>query len=114
MAIIKQPRLMPCPASLKYDLNGKTHFSKIDIKDAFNTCELDEESQKLTIFATEWGLFYYKRRNMGLSIASELFQETMTNKLVDLSNVKVPMDDILVYGESQQSMINPYGLYWKD
>jgi hypothetical protein len=101
-AIIKQPRLMPCTTSLKYALNNKKFFSKLDIKDAFNTMVLDESSQKLTIFATEWGLFHYKRLNMGLCVASELFQATLSDKLADLINIKVAMDDILVYGETQQ------------
>ena len=44
-AIVRQPRPMPSVQSLSYDLNGKKIFSKVDIRDAFSTVELDEESR---------------------------------------------------------------------
>jgi hypothetical protein len=72
-----------------------------DIKDAFLTIELDDESKDLTIFSTPWGLYRYKRLNMGLCVASELFQETLTQKLAGLRNIKVAMDDILVFGKTK-------------
>jgi len=92
---------MPSISTLKYDLNGMKYFSKVDIRDAFLTIELDDESKNLTIFSTPWGLYRYKRLNMGLCVASELFQETLTSKLAGLKNVKVAMDDILVFGRTQ-------------
>jgi len=100
-AIVRQPRAMPSVQSLSYDLNGNSHFSKIDIRDAFLTVELDEQSKALTTFTTPWGLFRYKRLNMGLCIASELFQEVFSNKLSDLKNIKVAIDDVLVYGKTK-------------
>ena len=100
-AIIKQTRPMPSVSTLKYDLNGARFFSKVDIRDAFLTVELDEESKNLTIFSTPWGLYRYKRLNMGLCVASELFQEKMTRNLQGLINVKVAMDDILIFGRTQ-------------
>jgi len=93
---------MPSVCTLKYDLNGAKHFSKVDIRDAFLTVELDEGSKDLTIFSTPWGLYRYKRLNMGLCVASELFQEKMTRNLQGLVNVKVAMDDILVFGKTQE------------
>ena len=38
---------------------------------------------------------------MGLCIASELFQEAFTTQLADLQNIKVAIDDVLVYGADQ-------------
>ena len=92
---------MPSISTLKYDLNGCKFFSKVDIQDAFLTIELDEQSQNLTIFSTPWGLYRYKRLNMGLCVASELFQDTFSKKLVNLRNIKLAMDDILVFGRTQ-------------
>jgi hypothetical protein len=37
--IKKQPRTMPCVVELKHALNNKAWFSKLDIKDAFNTIQ---------------------------------------------------------------------------
>jgi len=62
---------------------------------------LDDASKQLTTFCTPWGKLYrYCRLNMGLSIASEIYQDVMTNLLSNLSNVKVAIDDILVYGKT--------------
>lgn len=101
-AIVRQPRPMPSVQSLSYDLNGKKVFSKIDIRDAFSTVELDEDSRQLTTFSTPWGLYRYKRLNIGLCVASELFQEVFSGKLCDLKNIKVAIDDVLVYGKDQE------------
>ena len=100
-AIIKQIRPMPSVCSLKYE-NGAKFFSKADIRDAFLPIELDESNKDLTIFSTPWGLYRYKRLNMGLCEASELFQEKMTRNLQGLKHVKVAMDDILVSGKRQE------------
>lgn len=99
-AIIKQTRPMPSVSTLKYELNGAKLFSKVDIRDVFLTIELDDESKDLTTFSTSWGLYRYKRLNMGLCVASELFQETLTQKLAGLRNIKVAMDDVLVFGKT--------------
>lgn len=39
---------------------------------------------------------------MGLCVSSEVFQETLKHKLAGLQNIKVAMDDILVFGKSKQ------------
>jgi len=102
-AIIKQKRLMPNIVQLKKDLAGKKWFSKIDIKSAFNTIMLHEDCRNYTVFSTPWGKLYrYKRLNMGLCIASELYQEKMVMLLSNLKNIRVAIDDILVFGETKE------------
>ena len=96
----RQPRAMPCVVDLKHALNKKAWFSKLDIKDAFNTIPLSAESQKLTTFTTEWGLYRYLRLNMGICIASEIFNDVMISKFSDIENCKVAMDYILITGET--------------
>ena len=39
---------------------------------------------------------------MGLCIASELFQQVLSAKLADLKNIKVAIDDILVFAKTEQ------------
>lgn len=102
-AIVKQKRLMPNIIQLKQDLVGMKFFSKVDIKSAFNTLMLEENSRDLTIFSTPWNKLYrYKRLNMGLCIASELYQEKMTSLLADLKNIRIAIDDILVFGKTKK------------
>ena len=94
---------MPNIVQLKKDLAGMKFFSKIDIRAAFNTIMLDEESRNYTVFSTPWGKLYrYKRLNMGLCIASELYQEKMMLLLADLKNIRVAIDDILVFGQTRE------------
>ena len=59
----------------------------------------DDESKILTTFVTPWGLYRYLRHNMGLCLASEIFQEILTSKLADLKNIKMEIDDILIDGK---------------
>jgi transposase InsO family protein len=102
-AIIKQKRLMPNIVQLKKDLAGMKFFSKVDIRSAFNTIMLDDKSRNYTVFSTPWGKLYrYKRLNMGLCIASELYQEKMMSLLADLTNIRVAKDDILVFGRTKE------------
>jgi hypothetical protein len=102
-AIVKQKRLMPNIVQLKKDLAGMKWFSKIDIRSAFNTIMLHEDCRNYTVFSTPWGKLYrYKRLNMGLCIASELYQEKMVILLSDLKNIRVAIDDILVFGETKE------------
>lgn len=101
-AIIHQKRYMPSIRDLTFELNGMNVFSKIDIKDAFNQCSISEDSRNFTAFSTQWGTFRYCRLNMGLAIASELFQQIMTEKLKLIPHQRLATDDIIVYGRNRE------------
>lgn len=101
-AIIHQKRYMPSIRDLTYSLSGMTVFSKVDIKDAFNQCSIADRCRHLTAFSTQWGTYQYCRLNMGLAIASELFQQIMTEKLKHIPNQRLATDDIIVYGKDKQ------------
>jgi hypothetical protein len=77
-------------------------FSKIDLKDAFNQVIIDRSCRNLTAFSTPWGTFRYCRLNMGLSIASELFQSILTDILQHIPQQKLGTDDIIVYGKDYE------------
>jgi hypothetical protein len=77
-------------------------LSVVDVNDAFHQIDLDEDSRNLTVFSTPWGLYRYKRLNMGLCVASEIFQGIMDNLFADIPNVKAAMDDILIFASTQQ------------
>ena len=99
-AIKLEKRYMPSIRDLTYELNGMTVFSKVDIRDAFNQILLSEKSKILTAFSTQWGTYWYSRLNMGLAIASELFQQIMTEKLKHIPNQRLATDDIIIYGRN--------------
>jgi hypothetical protein len=100
-AIISQKRHMPYIEELVSDLEGANFVSVVDVNDAFHQIDLDEDTRNLTVFSTPWGLYRYKRLNMGLCVSSEIFQGIMDNIFADLKNVKAAMDDILVYAKTQ-------------
>jgi hypothetical protein len=101
-AILHQKRYMPSIRDLTYALTGMKKFSKVDIKDAFNQCSLELKCRPLTAFSTQWGTYQYCRLNMGLAIASELFQQTLTEMLKNIPNQKLATDDIIVYGRTAE------------
>ena len=95
-AIVKFKRHIPSLPELQIELNGTKVFSKLDFNDAFNQLQLNVKSQNLTAMATQWGIYIWNRLNMGLSTASEIFQETMQQLLGDIPVVKAVMDDVLI------------------
>ena len=77
-------------------------FSKVDLNDAFNQVSISQASRNLTAFSTPWGTFRYCRLNMGLSIASEIFQSILTDILQHIPNQKLATDDVIIYGKSYE------------
>ena len=84
----------------------------------------------MTTFMLPFGLYRYKRLPMGLSISPDLFQGRMASLFVDSPNVKVYMDDILIFSygsyedhltkvdealhrlSSRTLAVNPLKSYW--
>ena len=58
-------------------------FSKLDAKSGFWQIPLCPESRLLTTVITPFGCFCYNRLPFGISSASEIFQQTMSQNLID-------------------------------
>lgn len=101
-AILRERHVTPTMEDIIHDLNGAKWFSKLDLSHAFNQLELTPESRYITCFSTHVGLFRYKRLNFGLSCASEMFQETLSQVLTGITGVKNICDDIICYGNTQE------------
>jgi len=89
-----------CPTlkEIMYDLNGATHFSLIDLNKAFHQIVLDERSRDITAISTHRGQYRFKRLHMGVSSASEIFQDALQQRvLYGLKGVKNLADDILIW-----------------
>lgn len=85
---------------LIYLINGCCRFSKLDIRKAFHQLLLAEESRNLTIITTHIGLFRYKRLNMGISSAAEIFAYVIREILKEFPFCLNMADDILVFSSS--------------
>lgn len=78
-----------------------SHFSKLDLASAYQVW-LDHESQNLTAFITHEGLFCFKGVCFGLASVPATFQQVMLKILKDCHGIQLYLNDVIVYGKSQQ------------
>ena len=79
-------------------LSGGICFSKLDLSQAYQQLELEEDSKQFVVVNTHKGLFRYNRLPFGISSAPGIFQRTMESLLQDIPSVIVYIDDILIFG----------------
>jgi hypothetical protein len=84
-------------------LGGGEHYSKIDLKNAYNQFLLCDSSQDLTTINTSKGLFKYTRLVYGLAPAPALFQKSMESLLSGIDGVSCWLDDICVTGPNKMA-----------
>uniref|UniRef100_A0A8C7X167 ribonuclease H n=1 Tax=Oryzias sinensis TaxID=183150 RepID=A0A8C7X167_9TELE len=63
---------------------------------------LTEESAKYTTFITPFGRYYFRRLPFGIASAPEHFQNRMSEVINSLEGVVCHMDDVLVWGRTQE------------
>ena len=81
-------------------LAGGEHFSKIDLKQAYQQVELNEASRELLTVNTHRGLFQPERLQYGVHSATGIFQREIERILKGIPYVLVRVDDILVTGRN--------------
>ena len=80
-------------------LSGATYFSLLDATSGLWNCELDEESSKLTTFATPYGRCRFKCLSFGLFCAGNLLQAKIDEIFSDMRDFAQGIaDNILVIG----------------
>ena len=82
-------------------LAGAKLCSKLDAKNGYWQILL-EESQLLTTFSTPFGRYCFARMPLGLKSAQEVFQKRMYQSFGDLPGIEIDIDDILVWGASEE------------
>ena len=77
-------------------------FSKLDQKQGYHQLTLAEESRNLTTFTTHKGLRRYKRLCFGVNSVAEIFQNTISQTIQDISNAKNMSDDVIIWGQTPE------------
>lgn len=62
-------------------LQGGQLFTKLDLSNAYNQLELDDESQNLCTLSIQLGLFRVKRLPFGVKVAGAIFQKNDRNTI---------------------------------
>ena len=83
-------------------LEGAKWFSKMDANSGFWQIEMGEKSRPLTTFITPFGRFRFRKMPFGISAAPEFFQRQMEKILEGEEGVVCMMDDVLVFGDTQE------------
>lgn len=92
---------MPRVEELLQQLNGGVNFSKLDLSQAYQQIELDQDSKKYVTINTHLGLYAYSRLPYGVSAAPALFQSVMDKVLQGL-RVGCYLDDLIITGKDDQ------------
>ena len=101
--VIQTPHFpIPTPEQLRPRFKGSDRFSILDLNHAFHQLEIDEESRKLFVFTTPFGLYRYKRLVMGTPPASAECHSKIEEMLKGLEGVVQIKDDLVIYGEGKQ------------
>ena len=101
-AVQREVHQMPTTEQTLAKLSGAKIMSKLDANSGFWQRKLSENSKLVTTFITPWGRYCFTRLPFGISSAPEHFQKAMQRILEGLDGVECQVDDILVFGETQE------------
>ena len=89
-------------------LHDAKYFATLDLFKGFWQMPLAQKASELSSFITPFGIFRPKRVLMGSLNSVQYFQRVMTTILKDLlyDNVIIYIDDIFVFADTQQKLLN--------
>ena len=96
----------PTVDEINYKLRNAKFFTKLDAKWGYWSVKLAPESQELTTFQTPFSRYCFQRLPFGLNVSQDLFQLQMDRIIQQCSGVCGIADDIIVFGDNEQSHDN--------
>ena len=100
-SVCRERHILPSVEQVLAQIGGAKVFTKLDANSGFWQIKLSKESALLTTFITPFGRFCFNRLPFGITSAPELFQKRMAYILAGLDGVVCMIDDVLVYGQTQ-------------
>ena len=102
--VCRERHILPAVEQTLAQLVGAKVFSKLDANSGFwqISLSLSPQSQHLTTFITPFGRYCFRRLPFRITSAPEHFQRRISEILANLDGVVCLMDDVLIYGETQQ------------
>ena len=101
-SVCRERHPLPAVEQTLAQLAGAEVFIKLDANSGFWQIPLSAESALLTTFLTPFGRYCFHRLPFGIPSAPEHFQRRMSVLLDGMDGVVCLMDDVLVYGKTQE------------
>lgn len=101
-SVQRECHILPLVEQTLAQLWGAKSFSKLDVNSGFWQIKLSKESTLLATFITPFGRFCFNRLPFGITSAPEYFQKRMSTNLAGLPGVTSMIDDVLVFGQTQE------------
>ena len=101
-AIIRERHPVPTVEETVQEMHGGKYFSKLDLNMAYHQIELHKDSREITTFAGPDSLYRYKRLIFGINMASEKFQQIVSQVIRGCPGAYNMSDDIVVVGRTEQ------------
>ena len=98
----REKHILPSVDHLLGQLAGAKVMSKLDANSGYYQIVLDPESRELTTFITPLGRYCFNRLPFGITSACEIYQKRMSRLVEGIPGVLCMIDDILVFGKSQE------------
>ena len=86
-------------------LAGGQRFTKIDIRQAYNQLEMNDNSKSYLTINTHKGLYSYNRLVFGISASPSIWQRTMDQVLKGIPNTSCILDDIIITGKTEDEYL---------
>lgn len=93
---------LPRIEDIFHSLQGGKKFSKLDLFQAYNQLEVDEETSKLLAWSTHKGVYTVHRLPFGCKPNSSIFQSIMDKTLLGCKMTVAFLDDVVVSGRDDQ------------
>ena len=102
-AVMKRDRWpMPRVDEIFDEINGSKIFTTIDLFQGYWQIKMDEACKEKTTFICRYGTYQFEVMPMGLMNSGATFQRMMDTILVNVSNVKCYIDDVVIHSATME------------